>query len=221
MAMVDYGAILRVDGKIVNDSLFMEMTDTGITPPEKVHDNRYNTDINIANNYYVYAGDKDFMMVFYKCWFFGITQKEMIYSSLNHITCCIPWYTLMNDDFPKITVEVLTREKDSYYSTNWFYEDAKEELEEAYKHHNKKRLRELRRWFKSVGRVVREERNKPYWKNRFKASWDYKGKHYEVIYGYGIDPNRKVWDEIKFNRYDFSETERKIIDNWFEESEGK
>ena len=78
MAMVDYGAILKVDGKIINDSLFMEITDTGTIPPEKVHDDRYNCDINIAGNYFAYGGDKDFMMVFYKCWFFGITQEKII-----------------------------------------------------------------------------------------------------------------------------------------------
>ena len=36
MAIIDYGAILRVDGKIVNHEMFMEVSDTGYKPPEKV-----------------------------------------------------------------------------------------------------------------------------------------------------------------------------------------
>lgn len=32
---------------------------------------------------------------------------------------------------------------------------------------------------------------------RFHLSMDYKGDHYHVIYGYGIDCSRKVWDRVK------------------------
>ena len=46
------------------------------------------------------------------------------------------------------------------------------------------------------------------------AEWDYKGKHYEVIFGYGIDADKEVWDDTK-HRYDFSDVERKVIDEWF------
>lgn len=49
------------------------------------------------------------------------------------------------------------------------------------------------------------------------ATWEYKGKKYEVIFGEGIDPNEDVWNNIKYDRYGFTDAERQIIDRWFEE----
>lgn len=42
---------------------------------------------------------------------------------------------------------------------------------------------------------------------------------YEVIYGYGIDPQEHVWDRIKNTSYDFSDKERALIDSWFKGDE--
>lgn len=50
---------------------------------------------------------------------------------------------------------------------------------------------------------------------RWKATWDYNEKHYEVIFGFGIDNDEEVWNDIKHGYFDFSETEIKIIDEWF------
>jgi hypothetical protein len=45
---------------------------------------------------------------------------------------------------------------------------------------------------------------------------DYNGHHYEVIFGYGVEPNERVWNDIKNESYGFRPDEVKLIDNWFE-----
>lgn len=42
---------------------------------------------------------------------------------------------------------------------------------------------------------VRRIGNRQYW-----LKWSYKGDHYNVVYGYGIDPDVCVWDRVK-DRY--------------------
>ena len=68
-----------------------------------------------------------------------------------------------------------------------------------------------------INRVIKKYKN-VIWKtrsSRWLATWDYNGNHYEVIFGYGIDPNKDVWNRIKLDSYDFSDVERQIIDGWF------
>ena len=40
MAMIDYGAILMIDGKKYNNSMFMETSDCGFVP-EKAYDKKH------------------------------------------------------------------------------------------------------------------------------------------------------------------------------------
>lgn len=74
---------------------------------------------------------------------------------------------------------------------------------------------------KYIRLAKRRHRCKPfkYLTDRYIAEWDYDGNHYEVIYGYGIDPQKDVWDSIK-NEWNFTEKEKEIIDTWFD-MEGK
>ena len=44
----------------------------------------------------------------------------------------------------------------------------------------------------------------------------YKEKLYEIVYGYGIDSNRKVWDEVKY-RYIHNKKVIKFVDKFWEE----
>ena len=67
MASIDYGAILKVNDKFINKDcdLFMRMKDcVGFTLKTAYH-NKYG-DINIDGNYFVYAGDENLLMCFYK-----------------------------------------------------------------------------------------------------------------------------------------------------------
>lgn len=65
MAMIDYGAILRVDGKIVNlDQMFMDCADTRYIC-QQAYDEKHKQTIDIQHNYFVYAGDANFLLVFY------------------------------------------------------------------------------------------------------------------------------------------------------------
>ena len=83
MAMIDYGAILRVDGKIVNlDQMFMDCADTGYIC-QQAYDEKHKQTINIQpidiqHNYFVYAGDENFLLAFYKEWFYVIHQNKII-----------------------------------------------------------------------------------------------------------------------------------------------
>ena len=78
MAMIDYGAILRVDGKIVNlDQMFMDCADTGYIC-QQAYDEKQKQIIDIQYNYFAYAGDANFLLVFYKECFNVIHQNKII-----------------------------------------------------------------------------------------------------------------------------------------------
>ena len=215
MAMIDYGAILRVDGKIVNNELFMEVSDTGYIPPEKVTDDAYEEDIYINGNYFVYAGDEDFLVCFYKTSFVVIYDGRVVLSRWGFWYENILSYTHYLNKLPSITISRLDKNKHCSGEDLLDYVDYYELIEEARKHNKK---RELLRWQRVAKRIYRNRKagRYQYYSQRFVATWDYDGRHYECIYGYGIDPNKEVWGEIKHKHYDFSDTERRIIDSWFE-----
>ena len=55
---------------------------------------------------------------------------------------------------------------------------------------------------------------------RYLATWSYNGHSYEVIYGYGIDSNRKfIWNDDLCDSYDFTISEKQIIRAWFNEKD--
>jgi hypothetical protein len=68
MAMIDYGTILVRDGLIQNrDQMFMEKTDLGCDIPDKLALRGDQDRVAfISGDFFVYAGDMDFMLCFYK-----------------------------------------------------------------------------------------------------------------------------------------------------------
>lgn len=161
MALIDYGAILRVNGKFINKNcdLFMHSSDTGYVCEQALHPNGEMIDID--KEFYVYAGDENFMLCFYKGLFYVISHNKIILAKWNILFMSETFYF---DGLPSVNVERLDNK--------------------------------TQRWL---------------------ATWIHNGNKYEVIFGYGIDPDEEVWNRIKFDGYKFTDIEREIIDEWFKE----
>ena len=211
IAAIDYGSLLRINGEFINKNgdLFMDCSDTGYVCDKATYFDEYQnkeTEIYIAGDYYVYAGDKNFMLCFYKGLMRIISNNKQICSRWN-----IPFTseTIYLDGFSTIKVEHLDKE---------FQRDYYEHPDEADKNYFIYRYGKKKGYFKYLRYLKRN--SKKYFKHRTQrwlATWKYNGKKYEVIFGYGIDPDEKVWERIKFDDdgYGFTNVEREIIDGWF------
>lgn len=228
MAMVDYGALLRIKEKGTNSwnfynknkGMFMESSDTGYVCKTALHEDGKEYDID--GNYFVYAGDKEFLLIFYKGIFKIISNEKVLYSSWGLKGSTEEFFF---DNLPTVKVSYLDNtyyfnEVDSvgtwedYVRENWIDATGKEKLYELeggkleYKRLQKQAKRNYR--LKHNKSRFLKERN-----YRFLATWEYKNKKYEVIFGYGIESNTEIWNDIKNDLYSFSEKEREIIDSWF------
>lgn len=216
MAMIDYGALLRVDGKLINEGkMFMDASDMGYVC-EKAYYPTYDCEMDIDGNYFVCAGDEELLLCFYKCQCIVIPNNEVIKSIWEH-----PFIseTFFLPDNVHLKISHLDKElKVEPFLTSTNFEDfIREEYGDNYlKNITEFELKNERKWFRRMVKKAHTNKNicYKYRSNRYLAEWDYKGKHYEVIFGYGIDANKEVWEDIKY-RYDFTDTERKIIDEWF------
>ena len=208
MAFIDYGALLRVDGVFLNKDkdLFMDASDTGYVCGAAI-DEDGNEHI-IDGNYYVYAGDEKLMLCFYKGTIVIVSDNKVI-----KVISPTPFAAETYADIPGIDeLRISHLDKNKYpYDTfkpvyhNW--------LEILPKKPSWKRYKIFCRLIK----YDRRHRRKDY-TLRFFAEWDYGSHHYEVIYGYGIDPDTETWREISGgDSYGFTDTERRIIDGWFDE----
>lgn len=203
MAMIDYGAILRVDGKMVNrDQFFMEGSDTGFVLKTATDVN--GRDYLIDGEYFVYAGDERFLIVAYKTLLRVIHNGQILWESWG---CTSVGETRLFDGLPRVKVQHLDPSLYPYYGDNmddW----EKKYIEDCYQK-------------KVAGRILNrcaKRKRKPIYKdrtNRYLATWDYDGRHYEIVYGYGIDPQYDVWNEIRDTAYGFTAQEKEIIDLWF------
>lgn len=203
MAMIGYGAILRVDGKIINHSMFMDVSDTGCKPVDMVEIN--GVTVNFGGDFFVYAGDEKFMVAAYKVILCVVSNGKVIwYKRPWH--CDVVGETRFFDGLPAVTIRHLDPVMHPVYPDHF-----DEWLADLYpkKEADRMRLRHAKR------------ARKPLYKsftNRFIATWDYAGRRYELLYGYGIDPDKEVWDDIKNERYGFTQTEINVIDSWFAET---
>lgn len=231
MSMIDYGAILKVNGKFINKNqdLFMESTETGYVCKQATYFNNYENKedvMNVDGDFYVYAGDEDFMLCFYKGFMRVISHNRLIYSLWNS-----PFIseTIYLDGFPSIKVEHLDKTLyvdpvelmgtwQDYVRKNWYRTTGNEKLSELENGYER-----YKRFRKIIKANARNSKHPTCWQkyrtNRWIATWDYNGNHYEVIFGYGIDPSEEVWNDIKNDRYDFTDLERSIIDSWFSAEE--
>ena len=201
----------------------MNASDTGYVCKKAEYPN--GTLIDIDGNYFVYAGDENFLIVFYKGIFRVISKNKIIYTG---------WYIHFNSEtfyfegLPTLKVEHLDKNTyiepvesegtwEDYVRENWRGANGKEKLGEL--ENGGKRYK----WFKKNLKIIARSRKNPtqhskYKTSRWLATWEYNGKKYEVIFGYGIDPNKDVWNKIKHDSYGFTDVEREIIDSWFKES---
>lgn len=211
MAMIDYGVIIKKNGEFINKDkgLFMEC-------PNFVHD-KY------KGNYFCYLGDEDCYIVTYKGSLMVINKGEVEWSFSD---CPFISYTRYCENF-NITVSKLDpnsiEEYYEDYGKSWedlvdeyYYYDSYDgersynpsDLEDG--HNFRKRFL---RWKKIMGRT--KGVCCKYTTNRSIATWEYKGDKYEIIFGYGIDSNEKIWYDIR-DKWGFTETEKETIDRWFE-----
>ena len=200
MAMADYGALLKINNEFVNKNknLFMDMKEAVGFELEKTtySDNK---NININNNYFVYAGCKDLLLCFYKTFFHVVSNGKLI-------------RTYVGNDFKYETLLVKnTSIKVEHLDNDWIME--KLEVDKDMKEYLSKK-----KWARYVKRIGEVNRKRPlkYKTQRYIVTWEHAGNKYEVIFGYGIDPNKEVWDDIKYKSYEFTDKERVIINKWFE-----
>ena len=223
MAMINYGALLRVDGKLINKNqdMFMTASDTGYVAKNILDDDGEIRDID--GNFFVYAGDEHFCVAFYKGLYKVISDGKVVYTN---------WGMPFNSEtrlFPNLPTLKVSRlstyyeiEKiegwgawKEYVKEHWIGATGDETVYEldGGKNAYKRFIRHAKRvcYVNSYGGLYK---NRPY---RFLAEWDYDGHHYEVIFGYGIDNDETIWNKIKNAAYDFRPEEIKLINSWFEE----
>ena len=221
MAMIDYGALLRVDDKFINKNkdMFMDASDTGYVAKNIIDTDGVPRDVD--GNYFVYAGDEHFCIAFYKGMYKVISDGRVIYSGWN-----MPFNseTHLFEGLPTLKVSRLSKDFEiekvgrgetweEYVRENWVGATGKEHISEL-----KDGKKCFKRFRKSLKRYAYLNRHgglgkvRPY---RFLAEWEYDGRKYEVIFGYGIDNEESTWNEIKDKAYGFREGEIKLIDSWF------
>lgn len=213
MAMIDYGAILKINGKQINDSMFMECPDW---VPEFCRNDSY-VDQRIKNNYFVYAGDYDFYICFYKTYAVVCSRNKVI----GHLGIKNSRESFM---FPGANVTVQRIDKNLYRHSYIDMNVLREFLEDwecDLNHFNMKDSiyrNYIRLCKKSTGK---HSHYRDYNSDKFVASWDYKGNHYEVAFGYGVEPDEEVYNDIKNDHYEYNDVEREFFDNWFAERDEK
>lgn len=169
MAMIDYGAVVKKNGKIISDpkELFqnftnlkyekkevMKTTEDGVeyTDFETVVDETviqtidYDGEIrerSMAGNYFALIGDEEMMIGFYKTWFkIAVDKKEV---SIGEYFC------------------------------KWQSEDLKRDFVYEYPKLGKLTIKKIDK--------------RPKYCNVYIASFSYKGDSYSVMFGYGVDPS--------------------------------
>ncbi len=207
MVLIDYGALLRVDGKFINKNcdVFDEISDTGYICDKALYPED-NQEYDIKGNFFVYAGDENFLVCFYKTQFIVISKEKIILWEYYHPFLKETFYL---DGLSSITIEYLEKRKTLYY-------DPVVLLDKDFyiSYYGKKKG--ILKYHRLIKRKRRNRKEDKYFTSRFLASWQYNGKKYEVIFGYGIDPNKEIWDDIRHKLYNFTDKEREIIDSWFE-----
>ena len=208
MAMMDYGALLRVDGNFINKNkgLFMDMKDMCGFNLETAYDETDNP-INISDNFFVYAGEPDLLLCFYKCTYHIISNGKVVKS----------WYS-SGWDFDKetflvsnaeFTFEVVDKEiKKDFYDSDFDEWDREYYIRQYGKNFGQTKINR---------RFKRKRRNYDLSKgsNKCLMSWNYNGKKYEVVFGYGIDPSEEVLKDMNVGSYGYTKKELDYIRTWF------
>lgn len=209
MAFMDYGALCRKDGVLINrDNFFMDVPE-GF--PKKVLCGEKEVPVEELMGHGI-LGDPDFFVIFYKgsC---NVAEDGKL--AKRH-----PFYQrFLSETFfyekADLTVSLLDREKH-------FGETLKDVLED---------VRDFEGFCKELGGIpggkrrylqrqiralARRRRNRSFWTHsqRWKCAWEKGGHKYEAIFGFMVDPKAETWSRLR-KKADFSKEEVRIIDEWF------
>jgi hypothetical protein len=202
MAMIDYGAILKKNGKIVNRNRFFMNMETAVGwtdyPHVKYEDcdcidgDGYSDCLNCprANRKY-YANEKDYWL---------INDCRGIEPNSNHMEG--NWFAYAGDTefvvgFYKQMVMTWYKGEQKIHWLRWDY---------AGKYSINIEVGGTKLHFKALSN------SKSVYYGRFR----YKGDLYEVVFGYGIDPDQSTWNRVKKTYCDKKTI--KFIDKFWEEN---
>lgn len=222
MAMVDYGALTIVDGKLINEGqFFMKTSDTGYMLKEAIL--LTGDTIPIEDEFFAYFGDKDLFLCFYKTCIY-IIQNGVVVETFYKSNFASEEFFIGKH---KIKISHLDKNK---YEMESFLDELptwKKYMDERY---IKPKNMSDKEFYKRVGEIYKDYRkliinSKKYKKkpikdyyNRYVAEWVYKNKEYKVIFGYGIDSDKDCYIRIssdKRNPYEFTKTEKEYINKVF------
>lgn len=185
MAMIDYGALLRVNKKFINKNknLFMDSSNTGYILDKAKYVNTCK-DVDINGNFYVYAGDKDLLLTFYKGIFYVISNG-LILKTESNVPFISETFYIGNAKIkvsylePEIQIElddvVTWRE---YVRENWRGATGNEKLCEL-----ENGLQQYKIFLRQIKRKALKRDVYKYRTNRWIAEWEHNGDNYEVIFG--------------------------------------
>lgn len=220
MAAIDYGALLRVNGKFVNKNcgLFMEASNAGYVLEEARYEDTsiYDKAVDINGNFYVYAGDKDLLLTFYKGYFYVISNGLIIKTVSNMPFIAETFYVGgVSIKISHLEPDLQIEENDNRWTWkahvkyNWINTTGEEKLCNLVGG-----KQEYQKFLKYIKGLSRRKAFK-YRTQRWLAKWEHNGDKYEVIFGSGIDPCEEVWNDIKYDSYGFTDKEIEIIEEWF------
>lgn len=180
MAMIDYGSLLVRNGKLMNlGEMFMEKTDRGCDIPEPFN-----------GEFFVYAGDEDFMLCFY---------KSRVAVLINGKLAGDVWIGSCDGYCCRVESKIIYT-KLPYEKRLGIFGSGIDVTFECIDHEG---------FVTDLGTFT--------YSGKYKVSWAYKGDNYICYTGYGIDPQQSVYDRIKDNSYGYTETEIAELDRVFKE----
>ena len=100
MAMMDYGTLVKVNGKIINEGImFMEKSDMGVYPISDAYEDTSDptTRHEIAEDYFAYVGDEQLMICFYKNRMTFVSGNKY----LGSVIMGNPWYCKYDDKYTR------------------------------------------------------------------------------------------------------------------------
>lgn len=207
MSCIDYGVMLKVNGVFINKNqdFAMEKSDTGYMC-EKAFSKFSNDYLQVQDNFFIYAGDNQFLVCIYKSLIVFISDEKV----LNYVwSSPFKTQTLFFDNLPSVTITKL--DNDGYMDTLFSFD------ENIYCYKSEKEYKKIKlKWAKTLHQ---RNKRKNFWfkrdTQRWLATWEHNNNKYEVIFGYGVDNCKDIWEEIKDNSYHFTEKEKRIINEWF------
>lgn len=211
MAFLDYGALLKVDDIFINrNEFFMKESNTGYIPTEKTS-SEYGSKP-IKGNFFVFAGDRHFLIAFYKTGFAVFSEGKCIDVNflLDDEEDPFPNCQLFSyENLPTVSVELIDKTwYDHYLDIGW---ESEKECIDFYgeEEGRKEYARAVAISKESIGKIRRTS---------FKATWEYNDHTYECLFGYALDSSDKYYFELvkKDNPYKLSKVEIEALASFFE-----